>query len=344
MVDFGAPYAMDGTIIPGEGLRRQLQRDVGAGSGVVRPGDLKITQMTPPGAGVKIAAGDDLIQSGDPSKERETYGIPLFTDQNYMGDDGQGLPGTGSQVPSGGRRDLVFHEVLDPGLPKYFTPKENWPEGASSKLSVIQNVPKSAKRIEDVPALAGVTGYALAAITYPADTATITNAMIEDLRVVQNPRTVTEMRSMNMTVKQILTGTNPYPTGGMTFPAETQDMGIDLDVPRWATIVKITAIWGSVAIPSGNASGQMWVQVAGAPNPDNFKTQAGGYNAIDNGGFSRETWMVSDTKKLPASMRGTRQRFYPRARVDGAVPAAQRPWADWGTSFVLLVVFQEVAD
>lgn len=76
MVDFGAPYAMDGTIIPGAGLRRQLQRDVGTGSGVVRPGDLKITQMTPPGAGVKIAAGDDLIQSGDPGANRETYGIP----------------------------------------------------------------------------------------------------------------------------------------------------------------------------------------------------------------------------------------------------------------------------
>lgn len=338
MVDFGAPYAMDGTIIPGAGLRRQLQRDVGTGSGVVRPGDLKITQMTPPGAGVKIAAGDDLIQSGDPGANRETYGIPLFTEQNYMGDDGEGLPGTGSQVPTGGRRDMVFHEVLDPELPKHYTPRENWPDGALSKLSVIQNVGKAAKRIEDVPALAGVTGYALAAITYPADTATVTNSMIEDLRVVQSPRSAVATRQYELVASdgsQAITSTAAYPSG-QTWPSQIESAWAQIEIPEWAARMRIVLTWSGVQIPTGAATGYVWVQVGENVNPDRRVLQARKW-AND-----REGWRATGDIAVPASMRGKPQWFFPRAtRLTGTNATA--PVLDSLSGLDLLVEFYEGA-
>ena len=106
MVTFDQATYIDGTVNPGAILRRNTQRDAGTGSGVLRPGDLKITQLDTPAAGVKIALGDALIQSRASGAERQTYGVPLSTSQNYLGDAGTGLPGTGSSVPPGGRRDL----------------------------------------------------------------------------------------------------------------------------------------------------------------------------------------------------------------------------------------------
>lgn len=162
MVDFGAPYAMDETMIPAQGLRRQLQREAGEGSGVARAGDLKLVPLTPAGAGFRVTAGDALIQCREPGRDRETYGVPMFVDQDYLGDDGEGLPGRGSGVPGTIRRDMVIMELLDrkDGAVTY-TPLGDWPEGVTTKISIVPGVSDTAKTVDDVPALNNVTCYEL---------------------------------------------------------------------------------------------------------------------------------------------------------------------------------------
>lgn len=346
MVDFGAVYALDGTVIPGAGLRRQLQDSVGEGSGVVRAGDWKVTQMDTPGAGVKIAAGSGLVASRAPGvRALETYGVPLYTAQNYLGDDGAGIPGTGSSVPPGGRRDMMFVEILDPELPTWYTPPEQWPDDASVKLSIIQNVPATAKTMDDVPALANITGYEVAAITYPASTATITDSMIEDLRRLQQPRQLTEVRAFGISgAAQSLTSGATYPSG-QTFPSSAvADGGLDIPIPSWATQVSVVSTLSGVTVPGGsnNVNGRVWVQVGADADPDVFRTEPTMWDIATGGGRHRVTLMTSDTRTVPASMRGKTRRFYPRGNK-ATGPNGESLVADAGTSVVMQVTFREVA-
>jgi len=340
MVDFGQATYIDGTVVSGSELRRNTQRDAGDGSGVVRPGDLKVTQMDVPGAGVKIAVGDALVQSRAPGAERETYGFPLVTAQNYLGDAGGGIPGTGSSVPSGGRRDMVFVEILDPGLPTFYTPQESWPAGQSVKVSIIQNVPSTARSVADVPALANVTGYALALITYPASTATITNTMITDLRMVQKLRSWRVFRTVDLSATQQLSATTAFPAGGQAFPLELSEDDRNIDIPDWATHVNVLMILGSVRMPAGStAAGTYWVQIGGNAHPDATRSTQGSFNGGGQANESKDTWMNAGKIRIPDSMRGTRQGFFIKARLSAAVGAALRPELNTLSSVLLDVEF-----
>lgn len=339
MVDFETPYAMDGTIIPGAGLRRQLQQSAGPGSGVLRPGDFRISQMDVPGTGVKIRAGDDLVQCRAPGRDRETYGVPLLADQVYMGDGGDGIPGTGS---SGGRRDMIIHEILDPDLPRHFTPREEWPEDAYSKLSVVSGVPASAKTVADVPALNDVTCYELAAINWPASTGTITNAMLEDLRVVHRPQEKLSQRSQQMAGEEKLTAVSPYPAG-TTFPLALEAAWEPILIPDWATEMVIRMTWAQVRFPPGNQAGRFWVQVGKTVDPDRLVTP---YNVFDTAATTdpkTESWIFSATVKVPPVLRGTLQKFFPRATNNAAAPESARPSVFWGGSMDLDVIFRGAA-
>ena len=344
MVTFDQATYIDGTVNPGAILRRNTQRDAGTGSGVLRPGDLKIAQLDTPGAGVKIAAGDALVQSRAPGAERETYGVPLSTSQNYLGDAGTGIPGTGSSVPSGGRRDMVFLELLDPGLPTSYTPEVDWPEGQSVKLSIVQNVGDSALRIEDVPALANVTGYALALITYPASTATVTNAMITDLRALAHPRSERVLRSVDLTEDKFLTSTAVYPDG-QVFPTELSGGEALIKIPEFATHVRVVATWASVRFPAGtNALGNFWVQISSNADPDKIVTPLGSFDAPGVGNQFRESWVKGATVAIPVSKRGKTHNVYPKARLNNALPVGERPYMNSQSSMILdLEFFEAVA-
>ena len=334
MVDFGAPYAVDGSVIPGSGLRRQLQRETGEGSGVVRATDLRITQMNVPGAGVRISPGDDLIQCRAPGRDRETYGIPLLTAQNYLGDSGAGIDGTGS---SGGRRDMIIHEVLDPELPRHYTPRDQWPAGALSKLSVVPGVPATAKTVDDVPALNDVTCYALAAIKWPASTGTITNAMIEDLREVQSPRRSEALFARPRVAaddgRQMFL-TAPMTNGGEFFPGGAGIANeFKVQVPAWATRMVIDAAWMAIMYDANvSPYGRFWVEFGteyrakGWANKHDFEfsTQDFWFNAPLTPDQKSDNWLLADEVPVPAKLRGKEVTFVFKAGLENAT--ASKVW------------------
>lgn len=338
MVDFMTPYAVDGSVIPGAGLRRHLHNSTSGAAGVVRPGDLKITALNTPGPGVQVAAGDDLVPCRAPGRERETYGVPLSAAQDYMGDSGEGLPGTGS---SGGRRDMIIHEITDPSLPRTYTPSTEIPEGVYSKISVVPGVPSGAKTVADVPALNDVTCYALAAINYPASTATIQNAMIEDLREVAQPNIRTDVREYSLEPDDGDPAITNTTVDGQTWPQRVDSAWADVPIPEWATHVRVVMTWNGVRVPAGNSGGRIWVQLAPLAHPDNRRTQHIAWDT-DNTNVSRETYRATGTIAIPEGLRGTSQRFYPRAyRTHGTT--AQAPRLTASSSIDLLVEFTERA-
>lgn len=306
--------------------------------GIVNVGDMKVQTLSVPGGSVRVSPGAALIRNRATGGDSQTYVSRLPTEDTVT------IAATGSGA---GRTDLIVAQIEDP-----FMAGEPWQDPADPKVGpyvftrVIPNVPAGTTRLQDVAGYSGRSAVTLARIALPASTGTVTAAMITDLRKVALPREKSEVRAMNVSgaEKYIITATSAYPAGGQTWPAQAEDIGIDIDIPEWASIVKVIATWSGVAIPGGNANGNFWVQVAPTANAANFKTQDGGYNASNSSDFSRETWVVSDTKTIPTALRGTRQKFYPRARVNAGVTTAQSAYADWGTSFNLHVVFQEVAD
>lgn len=288
MVDFGTPYAIDGTTIPAEGLRRQSQRDAGAGSGVARPGDLKVTQMNTPGTGVRIAAGDDIIQCRAPNRDRESYSTPNFTAQDWMGDAGTGIPGTGSSAT---RRDMIIHEILDPSLPRHYTPQAQWPAGALSKISVVPGVPAAAKSVKDVPALNDVTCYELAAINWPTSTATITNAMIEDLRKVHRPEIVPgQVGSTTPPSNQDLTASS--------FARWISTAEWTIDVPDTATFVELRFDVLNAIHMQANVYGTIGLFI------DGVLAASGPYAADWAGAQTRQAVFAWGRYKIPTSKQG----------------------------------------
>lgn len=320
MVDFLTPYAVDGSVIPGAGLRRAMQDATQATTGVTQPGDLKVSQLDVPGAGVKIAAGNDTIVCRAPGRGRESYVTSLPADGTYLGDAGTGIPGTGS---SGGRRDMIIHEITDPSLPRTYTPREQIPEGVYSKITVVQGVPAGARSVADVPALNEVTAVALAAVNWPASTATITNAMVEDLRRVRSPQRERGPMSVYFPTGATTTGRR-IPSGSYgDWPLADAERPM-LRVPEWATQLRVTG-WVQGAWYAKDA-GNIAQFVAGTRvglgtvfSENGIVTQ-GPTDAGNRFGFA-----IIGLIQIPVSMRGTLQPL----RMQGARTSAEATGGLW---------------
>lgn len=346
------PWVIGGSKHSANLFRRTLQQWRGARSGVDRPGDFKVQALSVPGPGFRVAPGGGVAQSRDTAASaRESYG-PIIDSQLVV----DSVPGTGS---SGARRDLVILEITDPGMQSVVYPAPSspagWQDGSNFvRITVIPNVDslvpvaqRPVKSLDQITAgqYANVTGITLAAINWPASTATITNAMIEDLRV-----TSTEVLSVaQMTLdlvdgdRQTLSNSTAYP-GGQTWPAAAETAWGEIPIPADATHVLIRMTWSQFAV-KGNANGSVWVQMGGYVHPDNQKTKARAFNsaAVSND-EQRQMVVAWGELKVPKSMRGTAQKFYPRGQVAPGVPAASYPWVDKYTGMGLELTFLQRAE
>lgn len=362
------PWVIDGAKHSARLFRREHQQMVGVGSGVSRPGDLKVSALAVPGAGFRVAAGGGTAQSRDTdSTERESY-APINDAQISVLD----LPGTGS---SGGRRDLVILEITDPEMssvsyPAPVEPKGTgaWLDGATfNRITVIPGVGAGVTSLNQITtgAFANVTGITLAAINYPPSTATITNAMIEDLREVQLPREKTVVRAFGVGgTADKLTALGAYPAGGTTWPNQTMaETNFRIDIPEWATqasvIMTVAGVqMNNVTTLGGDAAGWFWVQLGLSADPSVVRTEPTRWDADAKAAQHRTVFRTADTITIPAGLRGTTQRFVPRANVTSETqapgttysgPRADNPFipfpiADSGSSVDLMVVFREVKE
>lgn len=334
---FQVPWVVSGAKHSARLFRRTYQQQVGAGSGVSRPGDLKVQALSVPGTGVRIAPGGASIQSRDTAASaRESYG-PILDAELVV----PSVPGTGS---GSGRRDLVVLEITDPEMLSVTYPapvdEAGWQDGSNfCRITVIPGVASDAKSLSDVtdPAYANVTGLVLAAINWPASTATITNAMIEDLRRVHSPRSLRVLRTVDLTVAQSLSSTTAAPDGAV-FPTEFSGSVGVFDIPEWATHARIQMTWSAINMP-GVTERQVhfWVQISANANPNKVVTPQG----ISNGDGGRENWVRAATVAIPAGLRGIRTGILPKARLAWSLSPEFRPVADNASAMVLDVEFFE---
>ncbi|MFI9149467.1 hypothetical protein [Streptomyces sp. NPDC053367] len=147
---------------------RMMVRDLASGNqGVTEGNDLKVRAWTTPGAGVRVGDGSAVIRGA-------AWGQGSYTQYN-VGDAVVPIAPTGST----GRSDLICLRVEDPEYEGNRNP-------AADEIGYFHVVSGVSATTTNVPP--GMTAIPLARLDLPANTATVTTAMIKDLRRIANPR------------------------------------------------------------------------------------------------------------------------------------------------------------
>lgn len=287
--------------------------------GIVGLGDLKVQAQAVPNGTVRVSTGAGIILNRYAGGGQQSYGLRNATQTDVA------ITATGSGA---GRTDLVVARVLDPQY-----------EGAApgdpitfqySRLTVVQGVPAGTKTAAELNL--GYPAIALAKVTLPVSTATITAGMITDLRRVAQPR---RERAM---VTVFPSATQSIPTGGYgSWPIQSAQRPL-VAVPTWATKVDIVA----------HLSGVKFVQGGGTATTAGIRTGFGSSLPAENGIIVQDSvdtsgryhYTLVGTHVVDSSMRGTDQYI----NIQGYRTFGSGLWtADNQTSIVIDWEFSEGA-
>ncbi|WP_327349654.1 hypothetical protein OG772_20440 [Streptomyces sp. NBC_01321] len=290
---------------------RMMIRDLSRGSqGVTEYNDLKVTPLTTPGAGVQVADGSGVVRGA-------AWGQGSYTQYN-VGSATVNIAPTGAT----GRTDMVVLRVLDPDYEGQLNPASD----DVGYFHVVSNVSSTATQPP-----AGMTAIPLARITMGPNTATITSAMITELRTIANPRRDRQIYTASPTGDQNWGG-NAKGTYVSWPPAARWNIA----VPVWAVRARIVftvaatqvingSVWGQAAFKLGTVQGQSI----------NFDT-----GAFTGGDRSQRVNLISaDTVSVPSAMRGTTQLLQAMVAMNSS--AAGTLQADVATTAIADVEFEE---
>jgi hypothetical protein len=300
----------------------------GGGEGVVLPGDLKVVPLATPGAGVQVSSGVAYITSRAANQQGQTY-VPRNPTSDTVA-----VPQTGS---SGGVSRLVVARVEDP-----WVAGEPWDDPADPTVgpyvfSRLIDCPAGTRKLQAVAGHANDTGYAFARIDQPANTATITAAMITDLRQLAKPRTKT------VTVRGVLTAQTVTlsDTAWVNFPSG----GIPgVEIPEWATHMsgRVSSTYGAVSgSPYFNARAHM--SASSMVTDTLFSEPTFDATSVPVTGQFRNPFELpaNGDFPVPARLRGTTQQFMTRVSAASSSAAGAQIKTNPGDYFYLDVTFTE---
>lgn len=323
------PWALLGGITSASIGRMLAYAATGGEEGVTGIGDFRVRQTAVASGNIRMDAGGAVLINRYPGVKNESYIV-------RAGDETQ------IAVPqnAGGttRYDLVVARVDDWNFPGGQATPGTLPTDTvpAAKFEVITNVASSTKTAAQLNL--NYPAVALALLAIPASTATITQAMIVDLREKAVPR---RRRSLN--IKAYDSG-RPHQdldsASGEFFPT---DASWAIEVPYWATQMRVKAEWGGIIIRSGDRKGHIWARI-GAGQTYQVDTEVGGWDAaglpISVSTYYRETWLTGDTLPVPLAMRGQSVNFRLMGKVSTGTTGGY-PAADATTTAVLDVEFLE---
>lgn len=288
--------------------------------GIIGVSDLKVQAEAVPTTTVRALTGAGLVLNRYPGGSLQTY-ILRNPSQTSVA-----ITATGS---GGGRTDLVVARVLDPQYEG--NPPADPITFQYARIAVIQGVPSGTTTARELNL--GYPAIALAKVTLPASTATITNAMITDLRRVANPR---RERAM-VTIFPSVTAT--MPTGSYaSWPIALAQRPL-VYVPEWATRLDIIGLISGAKYVKGDGLND---SVAGIrtgfgstlPSENGIMIQ----DAEDSGG--RYHYSLVGRHTIDSSLRDTSQYL----NLQGVRSAGTGIWtADYQTSISIDWEFSEGA-
>lgn len=335
-----------------ESARRLVYASTSGAEGVAGTEDLRVEPLNPPGQGVRVLTGSGLIRSRYVGGEAQTYMGTVYKQETVS---------TNATSSTKSRTDMVIMNVEDPFAAgsKYNPPADrDIPTSQYVYIRVVSGVPAKARKIQDVPGYENATAITLARLNVPANTATITESMIEDVREVANPRRIEVVHA-----RPRIAADNGAQTrlgakasdGGEYFPggggfANT----FSVDVPEWANRMIIDASWMAVSQPKGaNQVGHYWMEFGDEyrdhtwPNKQQYEksTQKFVFNSVNmpKDGYV-EQWQLMDNVTIPKKFQGKKITFAYKAGYTGTVPpSASRTFMDAYSGLGCRITFVEVA-
>jgi hypothetical protein len=312
----GTPIATTGAEHTAQQFRMMIKDLARDNQGVTTGLDLKVSALSTPGAGVQISDGSAVI-AGKANTFQGYYSA------YNIGSDTVSISATGGSP----RSDMLILRVEDPDYEGTRDPAEDpivyW--------QVVTNVGSSATTVPS-----GYSAIPLARIDIPASTATITAAMIVDLRKVANPRRERILYPYYASDPLVeISGTSET---WKTHPNLTM---ATIAIPAWAASAKVVFSAGGIRLVDGNVFGgfrfmlgteeaAQWVSI-----DDNQGSAARRVPSL----VMAET--ISLTTTAGAAMRGTNQAFKARMRTRSS--NAGKIGVDGATSFIIDVEFTEGA-
>ena len=310
-------WAVDGGRVPASVARMLAWAATNGSNGVVQATDLAVTALPVPGGAVNVAPGGALMVNRFGGRAQA---------QTYVTANDATIQVTIPATSSTARTDYLILRVDD------------WHFDSSQQPD--NPLDATYCSLQRVTSLTGIAYpyVALAKITIPASTGTITPAMITDLRQVANPRTKRVLRPNALIWGEQETLSNATAQGEY-WPNKggTQEVVI----PEWATRVKIRADWLSILMPAGNVQGRVWVSFGDWDGKSWGKaSQDFAFDNVQASNPGRQNITVVDEMLIPANLRGRSVHFQAWAKKTGSVG----PVIDGWSGFSLDLTFEEVAD
>lgn len=259
-------WAIDGALSTSALARREAYAN-GGGEGVVLKDDLKVTQLSTPGVGVQIAPGVASVLNRYQSTINESYIVSNPTVHI--------IPS--GQMPASNPSAKAYILAVVIGDPEFAQTGHPWmlasdpPSGEETTFEYVR--PTLIEVSAGATSIPGATYpyYALARINVPANTTTITNAMITDLRKLANPR---QYQRMFASPGSAYTPTVRYMASGASYGNWSGDSGggyfPNVDVPIWAKRAVISGRVNGATIVNAHTStaGNLRFQLGAVLGPD----------------------------------------------------------------------------
>lgn len=308
-------YAVDGGRVPARMLRMVAWAATNGANGIVLPGDLKVVPLATPGGGVQIMPGGALLTMRyTNATAQQTYAVVNESAETLT------IPATGS---GSGRIDYIIVRIDDPEY------------GGQEPEEPLEATYASFERVSSISNL-NYPFVALAKITLPPSTGTVTEGMITDLREVANPRTHEEVFVKRMNTNDPEDRLDNNDGTGEPWP----DVFWQYKVPEWATHAQVIATYGQVFFPGGEAHGHLWTKPFGSSGPQTVVTRF----EYDLPGPSRQTMVSAANLAVPPEFRGKTVSAYLAGTLLGAEDASTRPRIKAGSCIVLQIRFYERAE
>ncbi len=263
----------------------------GGAEGVQSLGDLRVRAAAIANGTVIVGPGGAVMVSRYAGDINESYvgRVPSDTVVN--------VPANGGGST---RYDLVIARVDDWNKPGGQATPGALPTDtvAVFKAQVITGVAAGVKTAKELNL--GYPAIALARIALPAGTSAVTNAMITPLREMAQPRRKRDFRVLNQKVGRNNTLTVTA-AAGEQFP---NDGVFTVEVPDWATEVRLKETLDGISVPAGTAYASIWVRF-GNGRADVVNTEVSLVDLTSaRADPSRVTAGNAATILIPATMRG----------------------------------------
>lgn len=314
------PYVVHGAKHSADVFRQTLHDSTSGAEGISLPSNLRVRQTNTPSAQVRVAPGGLLINNTYSGGAGQSYAGRVASETLVT------VPASDS---TGSKSWYIIFRTQDP---QFGGPAPTDP--LVGPYSFLECVSTSAT-VSD-------PHYRLAKVVVPASTATVTSAMITDLREMANPR----IRVVNRARPSVATDTAMVlnSTTGEFFPGNAGASGgtQEIDVPVWATRMIVEAMWIGVEYSAGtNSYGKYWIEYG--INADKYITQDFAFNSPGTAADGmRANWPLSDDRHVPVAMRGNTGVFSFVAKRDS--PSTGRASMDRLSGLSLKVTFLEEPD